>query len=358
MTFPTTLPPARTPDRRSAPALRWGLLGTGWIADKFATALHEHTDQVVQAVGSRSQGSADRFASGYGVTTAHGSYEALVDDPDVDVVYVATPHPQHVEHALLAIEAGKPVLVEKPMAINAAGAEQIAAAARAQGVFAMEAMWTLALPKMDVVRQLVDDGALGELYLATADLGEYFDPSHRIYDPQLAGGAMLDLATYPITFATWALGEVTDVSASGMRAPTGVMGQVGVTLTHRVGGPGGQSGQGAYGGHPAQSVLYASMLAQTPTTATVAGADGYLAIDGFFFKPGGFTLTSRGGQVLRYDEPTIGNGGLSFEACDAARCIGEGLLESPRRPLDATIDTLRVMDRVRAATGDRFVMEA
>src|SRR5690242_4768989 len=145
--MPSHLPTPRTPDSLDAPALRWGILGTGWIADRFTTALRDSTRQVVQAVGSRSTEGATRAAAAFGAARAHGSYEALVADPEVDVVYVATPHHLHLPHALLAIEAGKHVVVEKPVGLDAGEARQVGEAAAAAGVFCTEAMWTLFLPR-------------------------------------------------------------------------------------------------------------------------------------------------------------------------------------------------------------------
>ncbi len=202
----TVLPTPRTPDSADAPSLRWGVLGTGWIADRFVASLRRHTRQVVAAVGSRTQAAADDAAARWGAGRAHGSYEALVTDPDVDVVYVATPHHLHLPHALLAVAAGRHVLVEKPVGLDAAEARTIGAAAEAAGVFCMEAMWTLFLPRFDVVRRLLADGVLGEPTSVVCDLGEWFGPDHRIQRADLAGEPLLDLGTYPVTLATWALG--------------------------------------------------------------------------------------------------------------------------------------------------------
>ena len=340
MAFPTALPTPTVPDPQSGPSLRWGVLGTGWIAEQFVSSLRR-TNHSVAAVGSRSQESAERFVRAHSGGTAHGSYAALVADPSVDVVYVASPHPQHVEHALLAIAAGKHVLVEKPMAIDAAGAARIAEAARFAGVFAMEAMWTLCRPAFSVLSQLLTDGVLGDISLVTADLGEYFAPEHRIFDEALAGGAMMDLGTYPMTFATWVLGAPTEVTAQGQRGPGGVMAQTTALMRHG----------------DAQSVVHASALAETPTRAAISGSDAYVFLDDLWIKPGGFTLGGRGGQRLRFEEEAIGHGGLFWEALEVARAVSQGRTESEIRPLDATIETLAAMDAVRACTGDHLVGE-
>ncbi len=334
--------PQPRPEVASVPALRWGVLGTGWIATRFSTALAKHTAQVVASVGSRTPESARRFATAIGAPRAHGSYAELVSDPEVDVVYVATPHPFHMADALLAIEAGKHVLIEKPLGINAAQARTVAAAARSAGVFCAEALWTLYTPKFDVIAQLLAGGILGEISSVQADIGEWFDPGHRIFDPALAGGCMLDLATYPVMFATWVAGAPESVQAVGGRAGSGVMATTSMVV---------RTAEGV------EAVLQASMAAATPTAGAVGGSEALLQIDGPFYQPGGFSLVQRQGEMLRYEEPTIAHEGLFHQAVHVAACIGEGRTESPKRPLDDTITMLDTMDRVRACTGDRFAME-
>ncbi|HET7799319.1 MAG TPA: Gfo/Idh/MocA family oxidoreductase [Humibacillus xanthopallidus] len=204
------------------PSLRWGVLGTGWIASRFVAALHTSTTQRVVAVGSRTQAAADAFAAAHSIERAARRAAALVDDPGVDIVYVATPHHLHRESALLAIDAGKHVLVEKPLGLNSSEAQEISGAAAAAGVFCMEAMWSLFLPRFDVVRQVLDLGLLGDVSTVLADHGERFDPPHRILDPAMAGGSLLDLGTYVTTLATWVLGPAARIQASGSLTSTGV----------------------------------------------------------------------------------------------------------------------------------------
>lgn len=333
------LPAPRTPDPMDAPPLRWGVLGTGWIAERFTSALRARTRQQVYAVGSRSQASADTFAGLVGAQAAYGSYEALVADPQVDVVYVATPHNHHHPHARLALEAGRHVVVEKPMGLDAAQCEDLAAVAASRGLFLMEAMWTLFLPKYDVIRQLLEQGALGTVHTVIADMGEHFAADHRIMRADLAGGPLNDLGTYPVTLATWVLGAPSVVQAVGTVAPaelspSGVDGQVAVVMRMAAGGV---------------AALYTTLLSETPTTATIAGSEGTLVIDGPFYQPGGFTVTPHGAAPLRYDEPRISHLGLHWEGAEAARCISRGDTGSALRPVADTIVTMRVMDAVRAA---------
>lgn len=270
----------RTPDPTTAPPLRWGVVGTGWIAERFVAALHTGTAQRVVAVGSRSQGGAERFAAAIGGARAHGSYDELVADPEVDVIYVATPHPAHAACARLAIAAGKHVLVEKPMALDADQAGELVGLARDRGVLLVEAMWSMSLPRFDVVRQALDGGLLGRVHTVLADHGEWFDGSHRIMEPALAGGPMLDLGTYPVALATWALGPSRAVRAVGRRIPAGVHGQIAAVTEHR---------------DDAQGVLHMTILSSTPTAATIAGDAGSIDLPGPFYMPGDVVLRDRHG---------------------------------------------------------------
>jgi len=343
-TFPDALPTARTPDPRDAPTLRWGVLGTGWIAERFVASLQRHSSQQVVAVGSRSAGTAEEFAHRFGIGRAHGSYADLVDDDEVDVVYVASPHNAHLEHALLALGAGKHTLVEKPLALNVAEAAQIAEAAAARDLFCMEAHWTSFLPKYDVLRQLLDSRVLGDITAVVADFGEWFAPEHRIFRPELAGGPMLDLGTYLVSLVVDVLGGGPDeVVARSTTHERGVTAQTAMILT--------------YGA--TQAVLHTTIVANTPTAATVAGTEGSLVLDGPFYQPGGFSLTSLDGtRTLRYDEERYAHeGGLHFQAADVARRVTAGETGSPLRPLARSIEVLAIMDEVRRQTGDRYPTE-
>lgn len=331
--LPSALPSPRNADPKGVAALRWGVMGTGWIAERFVASVSRNTAQVFAAVGSRSVDRSRAFAERHGIVRAYGSYEDLVQDPEVDIVYVALHHNAHRAGALLALGAGKHVVVEKPLGLNAQEAVQIAGAAALRGLFCMEALWTFFLPKLDIVRRLLEDGVLGELRTVLADNGEYFDSDHRIFQADLAGGPLLDLGTYPISLATWALGEITSVKASAQAHPTGVNGQLGAVLSDGLGN---------------QGVIHTTLLANTPTTAVLSGTNGTLTMPGPFYQPGGLVLSGPDGSgAIEYSEPRIAHGGLFWEAAEAARCVNDGLLESPLRPLADSIGMLRVMDEIR-----------
>lgn len=337
MAFPAALPAPRTPDPMDAPPLRWGVLGTGWIAQRFSDAMVRHTRQQVYAVASRSPETAARFAAAFvernavmsggaegqaACPAAHGSYEELVGDPAVDVVYVATPHHLHLPHGRLALEAGKATVVEKPMGTSAGEVVELEDLARARGLFVMEALWSAHLPKFDVVRQLLDDGVLGTVHSVQADLGERFLPDHRIMRAELFGGPRHDLLTYPLWFARWVLGNLVQVEevvtpAPASLSPDRVEGQIAVSARSASGGV---------------ASLFATILGDTPTTATVVGSEATLRLDGPFYQPGGFTLRAHDGRELHYDEPRIGHAGLHFEAAAAARAIAASELIPTTQP--------------------------
>ena len=314
--------------------LRWGLIGTGWIADSFAADLACTDSGRVVAVGSRRIETANRFADRFEIPNRHGSYEALVADPEVDVVYVATPHPLHHPNTLLALRAGKPVLVEKPFTMNAVEARELVAAARAEKLFCMETMWTRFLPHIAQIRRLVAEGALGEIVTVSADHGQWFakDPEFRLFAPELGGAALLDLGVYPVSFASMLLGAPSSIVALIDPAFTGVDGQTSMLFGYDSG---------------AQAVLSCTLSAKSSTRAAIVGTEARIEIDGDFYTPTSFTLITRSGERTRYDEPHQGRG-LWHQADEVARCLREGLLESPLMPLDESISIMQTLDAVLA----------
>jgi predicted dehydrogenase len=318
--------------------VRFGVVGTGGIASSFTTDLQLLDDAVVSAVGSRSQASADRFGDAHGIARRHASYADLVDDPEVDVVYVATPHPGHHDAAMLAVAAGKAVLVEKPFTMDALAAAEVVEAARRQGVFAMEAMWTRFNPQMVRIRELLAAGTLGEVVTVSADHGQWFeaDAEHRVFAPALGGGALLDLGIYPVSLASMVLGSPDVVTARSSKAFTGVDAQTSVILDY-VGG--------------AQSVLTTTLLARSQNRATIVGTQARVEVDAVWYQPSSLTVISRDEEVLeRFDEPRTGNG-LRHQVAEVVRCLRAGETESPVLPLDETLSIMRTMDEIRRQIG-------
>ncbi|MEV4142945.1 Gfo/Idh/MocA family oxidoreductase [Amycolatopsis sp. NPDC049691] len=313
--------------------LRWGIMGTGGIAGAFAEDLKLTDSGVVAAVGSRTAESAERFADARGVPTRHSSYEALANDPDVDVVYVATPHPLHHGNARLALEAGKPVLVEKPFTMNAEEARDLVALAKERNLFLMEAMWTRFLPHIRHIRELLP--SLGDVVTVAADHGQWFaeDPAFRLFAPELGGGALLDLGIYPVSFASMVLGTPDRVAAMATPAFTGVDAQMSMLFGYPNG---------------AQAVLNCTLSAVSPTTAVVVGTDARIEVDGPFYAPASFTLVPREGERVRHEYVDEGRG-LRHQADEVARLLAAGDTESPLMPLAETVSIMTTMDRVLTA---------
>lgn len=335
-----SLPAPRTLDTMDAPALNWGILGPGNIAHTFATDLNEHTQSRVVAVGSRSLERAQVFAQEFG-GTAYGSYRELVEDDNVDVVYVASPHSEHREHALMAIEAGKHVLVEKAFARNECEARDILDVAKARGVFCMEAMWSRFLPHYDVIAQAVDAGLVGEVTWIAADHGQllYPDGPQRIWDPNLAGGALLDIGIYPVSFAAMLMPEVASINAVGTLTDLGVDASEVITFT---------SPQGVV------AALTSTVTTQTPNTAVVAGTKGRLEVDGWFYFPNTVRLVTNDGTVLDEFHGPASKHSLHYEAAEVARCIARGDLESSTMPHAETLRVMALMDEIRRQLGVRY----
>jgi predicted dehydrogenase len=338
-----TLPIPRVPAPNTGPILNWGILAPGGIAATFVHALRTHTNQRVVAASSRSLERAQRFADAFGIDRAYGSYEQLVSDPEVDAIYVASPHSEHRYQTLLGLQAGKHVLVEKSFARNAAEAEEMVAAARAADRTLMEAMWTRFLPRTDIVRQLLEDGMLGELLVVIADHGQNAVHVERLNDPKLAGGSLLDLGIYPVSFANFALGAPEKILATGIVLDSGVDGQISITCD-------------GYADHPrAQAVLNTSMLAKTPTTAVICGTEARIELDGDFYTPGTVRLVYPDGTALTSPPPKItGHQGLCHEAAHFAQLVADGRRESPWLPLDESLAIMSQLDAIRAQLGVRF----
>ena len=323
--------------------IRWGIIGTGGIASAFTGDLALLPDAHAVAVGSRSQRSADAFGDRFGIARRYPSYEALADDPDIDAIYVATPHPGHHAAALLGINAGKAVLVEKPFTINAGEARDLIAAAHAQGTFLMEAMWTRFLPHVIRIREIIATGRLGEIRSVIADHGQWFpkNPDHRIYAPVLGGGALLDLGIYPLSFASMIFGTPTKVTAVSDVAFTGVDAQTSVVLQYE-------------GGR--QSISFTTLETLSANQAAINGTDARIEVDGVFYSPSSFSVISRDGAVERFDIPHEGHG-LRHQAAEVGRCLRAGLTESPTLTLAETLSIMETLDEVRRQIGLRYPSE-
>jgi predicted dehydrogenase len=327
--------------------IRWGILGTGKIAKAFATALRETPDAKLAAVASRSVDSATKFGQEYGAERFHGSYQALADDPEVDVIYIGTPHPMHHENALMCLNGGKAVLVEKSFTMNRRQAEDIITLARAKKLFVMEAMWTRFMPSVVEAKRIVDSGEIGKPANVSADFGFTSDagPEHRLFAPELGGGVLLDLGIYPLSMSSFFLGAVTGVKAQAEMAATGVDMQTAFTLTHEGGGV---------------SSCACSLRSRTPTELVISGEKGYVRLHDRFHNTDTITVTlvdgaSRNERTLTL--PKSGNG-YTHEAQEVGRCLRAGLIESPVMPHAETLALMGTLDEIRAQIGLRYPADA
>lgn len=322
--------------------IRWGILGPGSIAHQFAAGIQLAPNAVLGAAGSRDKAKAQAYCEKFGGGTAHGSYEALVADPDVDAIYVATPHDFHCEHSLLALEAGKPVLCEKPVAINASQARKIVAKAEEKGLFFMEGMWTRFFPVMARVRAWVREGRIGEVLTITADFGfrASFNPTSRLFDPARGGGALLDVGIYPVSFASMLMGKPERIASAMVPAENGVDAQSAAILIK---------------GHT-MAVLYTAVEATTPWEAVVIGEKGRITVATPFWKPSIAVLKEGDNEPEIFESPFEGPG-FQYEVEEASRLIAEGCTQSDIMPHAESIAIMETMDAMRAQWGLRYPME-
>ncbi|MFF2246617.1 Gfo/Idh/MocA family protein [Arthrobacter sp. NPDC058130] len=321
----------------STPVVRWGILGTGFIAGLQTRDLIDH-GSLVQAVGSRNLASARDFAARYNVPSSHGSYEDLVADPDVDVVYISTPHPFHHENALLALNAGKHVLIEKPFAMNARQAGEIVELAGSMGLIALEAMWTRYLPHMARIRELIRSGALGDVRTVIADHNQNLpkDPLHRINNPALGGGALLDLGIYPVSFAFDVFGAPVAIRAAASMTGTGVDRQTAMIFEY---------------GDGQQAVLHSALDTAGPNRAAVIGTEGRIEVQSVWYEPSPFMRYDADGNVVeQFDEPVTGRG-MQFQAREMERLIGAHALANDILPPQQSVQVMEAMDEVRRQIG-------
>ena len=327
-----------------ADKLRWGILATGWIAELFVKDL-QLTGRNVTAVGSRSAESAERFATAFNIPKAHASYQALAADPNVDIIYIATPHPHHLAAAKLALNAGKHILVEKPFTINATEAQEITDLAAAKGLLVLEAMWTRFLPHMQRIRALIAAGTIGEVRSITADHRQKLpdDPKHRLNDLALGGGALLDLAIYPISFTWDILGKPDSMQASATFRATGADAQV-ATIFHYASG--------------AIATTLSSSDSAGPNRACVVGTKGRIEIDRVWYEPTSFRVYANDNSLIEsFEQPRIGRG-MQYQAEEAETLIAAGKTASRLLSPQQTVQIMQTLDELRAQIGLKYPSEA
>ena len=319
--------------------IRWGFLGAGGIAASMAADLGQGNNRLY-AVAARDANRSAAFAARFGANHSHGDYRAVVEDPDVDIVYIATTHPFHREQALMAIEAGKPVLIEKPLALNAVHAREVLNAARDKGVFAMEAVWMRVNPLILKAKDIVSQGAIGKVVAVQADfsIALTFDPTHRLYDLSNGGGALLDLGVYPIHFAWLFLGRPDTQQVIGTLSPTGSDATVALQWGYASG---------------ATAQLRCATTASMPGRGTIGGTTGAISVEPWFLNPDRLVVSTSEG------ESRIEGGGTAYgpQIEEVERCLRQGLLESPLAPHADTIAVLELIDQARVDLGVRYPVE-
>jgi len=321
--------------------VRWGILGTGNIARSFATGFKALPDAEIVAVGSRSQATAEKYADMFGIAKRYASYEALASDPDVEVIYVSTPHPFHHENSLLCLEHGKAVLCEKPFAMSAREAREVIDAARERKLFLMEAMWSRFFPVMVKVRELLAQGTIGDVRMLSADFGfrAELDPSSRLFDLRLGGGALLDVGVYPVALASMIFGPPADIQTKAHLGKTGVDEQAAMIFSYADG---------------ALALLSTAITLDTPQVATIIGTEGSIQLHSPWWKPEALlTLTRAGAEPERIDVPYEGNG-YNYEAAAVGRALRAGRTEEETMPLDETLQIVKTMDSIRSMWGLRY----
>jgi predicted dehydrogenase len=320
--------------------IHWGILGTGGIAHKFAEALTSLPDAQIAAVGSRTKSAADDFAWTWKIPHAYGSYHEAVNDPETDVLYVATIHPLHCENCLDCLKAGKAVLCEKPFTLNAPQAAEVIALARQKRIFLMEAMWTRYFPVFGKIRDLLAENALGEIRLVQVDFAfrPPFDPKGRLFDPVLGGGALLDIGVYPVSLASMVFGESPRrIASSVTMGRTGVDEQAAVIMEYT-------------GGR--QAAITFSFRYESPLEANIIGTEGRIRIERPWWNPHRLTIT-HGGKDKEISLPYLGNG-YTHEAMEVMECLRAGRTESERMPLEESHRIMQNLDAIRADWGLKY----
>jgi predicted dehydrogenase len=323
--------------------LRWGIIGTGQIAKKFAIGLTSAPGHTLIAVGSRSAENAATFGDAFNVKNRHASYADLVNDPEVDAVYVGTPHPNHRDSSILAMSAGKPVICEKPLTVSAAETQEMIEFSQKNNIFLMEAMWPRFQPSYYWMREQIAAGTIGDVRLVLADVGwkSTFNPASRLYAPELAGGILLDGGVYAVSFASQFLGTPERVTGYGTLGETAVDEQGVIAMSYADG---------------SLASLANSAQANPIMLARVCGTEGTLSLTEWWF-PESVTLTRQGQAPEVVPFPRVGNG-YQYEAQEVARCVAAGLIESPIMPHAESLAIMETMDELRSQWGVRYPFES
>ena len=320
-----------------AKIFNWGIIGTGKIAHKFAEDLKVVKNAHLSAVASRSVGKAQQFAQQYNATFFYGSYKEILSCPDLDAVYIATPHVRHCENTLMCLEHQIPVLCEKPLAMNSGQVQRMVSLARFQKTFLMEALWTRFIPSITKTLELIESKVIGDVLSVKADFGfkAEFDPDSRLFNPGLGGGSLLDVGIYPVFLSLLLLGKPNSIKAMANIGPTRVDESCGILLQ--------------YPNHK-MALLHSSIVAETETTALICGEKGNIRINSRWHEPTSITL------LLDGEDPKdiffeYSSNGYSYEIEEVIKCLSEGKTESDLLSLDFSLDLIELLDEIRLKAG-------
>ncbi|MBN1415227.1 MAG: Gfo/Idh/MocA family oxidoreductase [Bacteroidales bacterium] len=315
----------------------WGILGTGFIARKMAEALLFVPQSKLYAVGSRNMDTAKAFAGQYNVEKGYDSYDALARDPNIDIVYIATPHNLHYENTMMSLDHGKHVLCEKPFAVNGREVRAMINMAMEKNCFLMEAMWTRFLPGLIKVKELVDSGRIGRIRLLTADFGIHlpFDPNHRLYNKKLIGGSLLDLGIYPLFLSLLLLGKPKNSKAMAGMGTTGVDHNCSFTLGYD---------------NDTLAVLYSSIVAKTDIMASIYGENGTIVFDNWWYMPVPVKLITPDGKEEYLNRKSVGNG-YNYEATELIQCLEKGKIQSDLMSWENSLLLIDTLDAIRKEIG-------
>jgi predicted dehydrogenase len=318
----------------------WGIIGAGSVSRKFAEDLKLLPHARLKAVASRSAERASTFTKEFNVPVWYDSWDGMADDPELDIVYVATHHPFHYENARSCLEAGKAVLCEKPFTMNRQELDQLVRMAREKNVFLMEAIWTRFLPSTRKLLEILKSGELGKLTNVYADFGFRleFDPEHRLYDPAKGGGALLDIGIYPVFLSQLLAGTPAKIYATARLAPTGVDHSCNMVFEH---------------GREVVSSLNCTLESLSPVEANLLFEQGWIRMESSWFAPGPITLHRMGSKPKRFKFREPGHG-YQYEAAEVMSCLDRGLTESPSLPLAFSLDLMETLDAVRKICGIRY----
>lgn len=325
-------------------SVKWGIIGAGHIAAKFATALNSLDHTELTAVASRDLSRAKEFAGRFHAGKAYGSYEELVKDPEIDVIYIGTPHTEHNKNAKLCIEHGKAVLCEKPFTLNYSEAQELVELARRYKVFLMEAMWTKFLPTTRIVKQWVENKIIGDVKYMNITFGfrSEFDPSHRLFNPSLGGGALLDVGVYPISYAIYLMGRFPDQVCGSACLGQSQVDEVNViALTYKEG---------------VIADISSAISVATGNDAVIVGDKGRIVVPNFWTAESAEAYDTSGRLIDSFFHPFTSNGYV-YEVEEVNRCILEGRNQSDIIPLQDTLEIMRLLDGLRAQWGLVYPLE-